>query len=124
MDEVPGGLGIVSATRVEFRERSQLRRLTTGLEKRMALNIKSREVEALAGEVARIAGESKTEAIRKALAERRQRLLREMGPPARAERLRRFFAEEIWPLVPPAERGRPVSKREREEILGYGEEGI
>ena len=90
----------------------------------MALNIKSLEVEELAAEVARMTGESKTEAIRKALAERGQRLVRETGLPARAERLQRFFAEEIWPVLPSEARGRPVSKREREEILGYGREGV
>jgi|HubBroStandDraft_3_1064219.scaffolds.fasta_scaffold123658_2 antitoxin VapB len=91
----------------------------------MALNIKNREVEALAAEVAVIAGESKTEAIRKALAQRRRRLLDANEAPIRAERLRRLLAEEIWPLLPPGERGRPMSKREREEILGYHpEEGV
>ncbi len=90
----------------------------------MALNIKSREVEALAAEVVRMTGETKTEAIRRSLVERRERLVRETGRPVRAERLRRLFAEEIWPLLPPGERARPVSKREREEILGLGEEGV
>jgi antitoxin VapB len=90
----------------------------------LALNIKNQEVEALATEVARMTGESKTEAIRKALAERRQRLVRESGLPARAERLRRFFEEEIWAVLPPGERGRPMSKQELEEILGYGEDGV
>jgi antitoxin VapB len=90
----------------------------------MALNIKSRQVDELAAEVARIAGESKTEAIRQALVERRQRLLRGTGPAARAKRLRRFLAEEIWAVLPPEERGRPVTKREREKILGYGRQGV
>jgi antitoxin VapB len=90
----------------------------------LALNIKSREVETLAAEVARMTGETKTEAIRKALSERRERLARESGPAARAERLRRFFEEEIWRLLPRGKRGRPMSKREREAILGYGEEGV
>lgn len=40
----------------------------------MGLNIKNREVEALAEQVARATGESKTEAIRKSLLERRDRL--------------------------------------------------
>ena len=40
----------------------------------MALNLKNAEVERLAAEVARLTGESKTEAIRRALDERRQRL--------------------------------------------------
>jgi len=90
----------------------------------MALNIKNGEVETLAAEVAKMTGETKTEAIRKALAERHQRLVRESGPTARAERLGRFLEEEIWAVVPPEKLGRPVSKREREEILGYGEEGV
>ena len=40
----------------------------------MALNIKNPEVEALASEIAKMTGESKTEAIRKALLERKQHL--------------------------------------------------
>jgi hypothetical protein len=40
----------------------------------MALNLKNAEVERLAAEVARLTGESKTEAIRRALYERKQRL--------------------------------------------------
>ncbi|MSO83388.1 MAG: PSK operon transcription factor, partial [Acidobacteria bacterium] len=40
----------------------------------MALNLKNPEVERLAAEVARLTGESKTEAIRRSLEERRQRL--------------------------------------------------
>ena len=90
----------------------------------MALNIKNREVEVLAAEVARMTGETKTEAIRKSLADRRQRLTRDTGPEARAEHLHRFLAEEIWPLLPRGQRGKAMSKREREAILGYGEEGV
>ena len=40
----------------------------------MALNIKNPEVESLATELAGVTGESKTEAIRQALVERRARL--------------------------------------------------
>lgn len=40
----------------------------------MALNLKNPEVEKLAANVARMAGESKAEAIRKALLERQARL--------------------------------------------------
>src|SRR4029453_11787484 len=49
----------------------------------MALNLKNAEVERLAAEVARLTGESKTEAIRRALEERRQRL---KGPPTARRR--------------------------------------
>jgi antitoxin VapB len=41
----------------------------------MALNIKNVEVENLASEAARLGGTTKTEAIRQALAERRERLV-------------------------------------------------
>ena len=55
----------------------------------MALNIKNADVERLAEELARLTGESKTEAIRKALDERRRRL---KGPsvPERRQRVRPF----------------------------------
>ncbi len=88
----------------------------------MALTIDS-ETERLATELAELAGESKTEAIRKALEERRQRL----SPPSvpdRVARVRRFLEEEVWPQIPPDLRGKSLSKQEREEILGYGPSGI
>lgn len=90
----------------------------------MALNIENREVECLAAEVAALAHETKTEAIGKALAERRERL--EVRKPSvnRAEALRRLFEDHIWPTIPPDVRGKPISKRERGEILGYGPEGV
>lgn len=90
----------------------------------MALNVKDEEAVRLAGEVAAITGESKTRAIRVALQERRDRLARERSGVGRGERLRRFLEEEAWPLLPPEERGVPMSKEEREEILGYGEDGV
>lgn len=41
----------------------------------------------------------------------------------REERLTRFLEEEIWPLVPPDQLGRPLSKAEREQILGFSADG-
>ncbi len=32
--------------------------------------------------------------------------------------------EEIWPLIPPDQLGKPLSKAEREQILGFGENGV
>jgi antitoxin VapB len=90
----------------------------------MALNFKDAETERLAAEVAALAGETKTRAVRVALAERKQRLVRRVGPRDRAERLRRFLEEEAWPQVPPDVLGKQVSKAEREAILGYGPEGV
>jgi antitoxin VapB len=52
----------------------------------MALNIKNPHVESLAAEVARLTGESKTEAIRRALEIRRAELAREGRPEKPARR--------------------------------------
>jgi antitoxin VapB len=89
----------------------------------MALNIKNAEAERLAAEVAALAGETKTEAIAVALRERLERLRAQESREERAARIRRVLEEEIWPLVPAEVRGKPISKAEREEILGYGPEG-
>lgn len=90
----------------------------------MALNIKDAETERLASEVAALTGENKTRAIRTALQERRARLLAAQAQRARRERLRRFLAEEAWPQVPAGVLGTRLTKAEREEILGYGAEGV
>jgi prevent-host-death family protein len=41
------------------------------------------------------------------------------APVARREALQSFFRDQIWPRVPEELLGRGISKREREEILGY-----
>ncbi len=89
----------------------------------MALNVKDEEAVRLAGEIAAITGESKTRAIRVALQERWDRLADE-PPSKRGEEIRRFLEEEIWPQIPPDQLGVPITKEEREEILGYGEGGV
>jgi antitoxin VapB len=90
----------------------------------MALNIKDRETERLAAEVAALAGESKTRAVKVALQERRARLaLRRRASDPHADFLR-FLETEVWPQVPSTVRGRRTSKRERERILGYGSRGV
>jgi antitoxin VapB len=88
----------------------------------MALNIKDLETERLAAEVAALTGKTKTGAVRYALRQMLESLTR---PSARQneERLTRFLEEEIWPLLPPDQLGRRVSKAEREQILGFGEHG-
>lgn len=90
----------------------------------MALNIKDPEVDRLAAEVAAIAGETKTQAVRVALRERRERLGFRVDQGDRRQRLLRVLTEEIWPEVPEKELGRPITKAERESILGYGERGV
>lgn len=84
----------------------------------MALNLKNAEVERLAAEVAEIAGESKTEAIRKSLLERRERLRFRVRRGDRALELRQFLEREVWPRVPASERGRRLSRKEEADLLG------
>jgi antitoxin VapB len=89
----------------------------------MALNIKDAETERLVNEVARRTGESKTRAVRVAMQERLRRLDERSEVDERRRRLRRYLEHEVWPHVPADVRGRPVTKAEREAILGYGPEG-
>jgi antitoxin VapB len=90
----------------------------------MALNIKNEEVERLAAEVAIMARETKTEAVRRALLERRDRLALRVRPENRGARLRRFVESEVWPLVPASELGQRWSREKEEALLGYGKDGV
>ena len=90
----------------------------------MALNIKNADVERLVEEIARLTGESKTEAIRQALLERRGRLRQRVTVEARRSRLESFLEREVWSRVPAAQVGRAPDRAERERILGYGPEGV
>lgn len=90
----------------------------------MALNIKSSEVEDLVEALSRMTGESKTEAVRRALAERRERLSLQQGHRDRGADFLRFLEEEVWPKAPPDQLGRRLSRDEEDEILGYGREGV
>ncbi|WP_244187334.1 type II toxin-antitoxin system VapB family antitoxin [Thermus tenuipuniceus] len=58
----------------------------------MPLTIRNREVERLASEVARLTGETKTEAVRKASEFRLAELTRKRRP----DRVLRFLEEEVW----------------------------
>ena len=89
----------------------------------MAVNIKNERVERLLDEVAALTGETKTEAVRRSLEERRDRLARRAVEVNPAERLRRLLEREIWPAIPAAVRGTRQSKAEEEQILGYGPDG-
>ncbi len=90
----------------------------------MALSIKNAEVERLATEVAQLTGESKTEAVRRALEDRRSRLAFQVTDRDRAGRIDRFLEQELWPRVPRAALGRRLTREEEEAILGYGAEGV
>jgi antitoxin VapB len=88
----------------------------------MPLNIKNAEVEKLAADVARLTGESKTEAIRRALEERRRRLRGSADD--RRKRVLAYLEKKVWPSLPAGERGRRLPGDEEDAILGYGPEGV
>jgi antitoxin VapB len=88
----------------------------------MALNIKNPDVERLAEEVARLTGSSKTEAIRQALLERRDRVAALAFSGSREARLRQFLELRVWPAIQRKARRR-WTKDEEDAALGYGESG-
>lgn len=87
------------------------------------MNIKDPEAVRLAAEVAAITGESKTRAVRVALEERRRALSRRVNRPDRAARLQDFLEREAWPQILDQDASGPLSKADRERILGYGDNG-
>jgi antitoxin VapB len=89
----------------------------------MALTLKNPQVEALVSEVAQMTGESKTEAVRKALLDRRDRLRLIHGVTPKRD-LKRFLETHVWPFIPADDLGRPVTKEEREDYLGFGPDGV
>ena len=85
----------------------------------MALNIKNRDVERLLEEVVQLTGETKTEAVRRALEERRQRLALRLAAHQDNQRLLSFLQDEVWPQIPAEMLGTGLTKEEEENILGY-----
>lgn len=82
----------------------------------MALNIRNPETERLAATVARLTGETKTEAVTQALRDRLARL--------RRERTRRRLADELDEIASHCARLPAQDPRTPEEILGYDERGL
>jgi len=78
----------------------------------------------LAADVAGLAKETKTEAIRLALLERKARLQIRATSSSRRERLDNLLRNRIWPQVPKNVLGRKISKAQEERILGYGPRGV
>ena len=82
----------------------------------MALNIRSAEAERLAAELARQTGETKTEAVTKALRDRLARV--------RRERSRRRLADELETIAEHCANLPVLDARSADEILGYDEHGL
>jgi len=85
----------------------------------MTLNINNLNVERLLDEITQITGESPTEAVRKALEERKLHLLTQSVTARDDARLLAFLQEEVWPQIPPEHLGVRLSKEEEEHILGF-----
>ena len=78
----------------------------------MAQETKNSEVEALA-----------EKAVSKAILERPTRV--GLSHQNRTQKsLTTFLEIDVWPTLPAEAFGRPVSKQEREELLGYGLHGV
>jgi antitoxin VapB len=81
----------------------------------MALNIRNPEAERLAKELARVTGETKTEAVTRALRDRLTRL--------RRERARRRLADELDEIALHCAALPVRDARSADEILGYDRHG-
>jgi antitoxin VapB len=91
----------------------------------VTLTIKDGETEALVTEITALTGETEADALRLAARERLERLTprperRKRSP----EEIQRWLETEVWPQIPAEIRGRGLTKAEREEILGYGPDGV
>ena len=82
----------------------------------MALNIRSAEAERLAADLAQLTGETKTEAVTRALRDRLARI--------RRERRTRSLAEEIVEIGKHCASLPVLDVRSDDEILGYDEHGL
>jgi antitoxin VapB len=83
---------------------------------KMALNIRNPETERLAAELARRTGETKTEAVTKALRERLDRLRRARG--------KRRLADELNEIALHCASLPEFDTRTPDEILGYDDRGL
>lgn len=81
-------------------------------------------MECLAAEVAELTHETKPDAIRRALEERKMRLRLHVVSSNKADRAFAFLEQEVWPFPPASQLGETLSKAEEEEILGYGAGGV
>jgi antitoxin VapB len=82
----------------------------------MALNIRNPEAERLAAELTKHTGETKTEAVIKALRDRLARV--------RRERTKRRLADELEEIAKRYEALPVLDNRSSDEIIGYDENGL
>jgi len=87
----------------------------------MPMSIKNPEVERLAEELSRLTKSSKTEVIRQALQEKKERL-EVSGSAARRQRLVAFLENRVWPKLPKGA-SRRWTREQEERLVGYGKHG-
>ncbi len=90
----------------------------------MALNIKNDEVERLVEQLAAHTGETRTEAVRRALIERLERTRAGSFQKHRNDATLHWLRTSVWPTLAAEHLGRPISREEEAELLGYGPEGV
>lgn len=82
----------------------------------MALNIRNRETETMAAELASLTGETKTEAVRLAVVERLERV--------RHQRRRRSLVDELNRIADHCSTLPVLDSRDPDQILGYEANGL
>ena len=82
----------------------------------MPLNIRNKQAEELAGALAKLTGETKTEAVTQALRERLQRVGR--------ARAKRRLADELDEIAVHCSALPVLDRRSAEEIIGYDKNGL
>jgi antitoxin VapB len=82
----------------------------------MPLNIRSEETEELANALARLTGETKTEAVTQAIRERLQRL--------RRARTKRRLADDLDEIALHCSTLPVLDQRSADDIIGYDENGL
>ena len=85
------------------------------------MSIKNPELEQLADQLSRLTSSSKTEVIRQALKEKKQRLAAAQGFD-RKQRLVSYLENRVWPSLPKSA-SRRWTKAQEERALGYGKHG-
>jgi antitoxin VapB len=90
----------------------------------MDFNIEDTETEKLAAEVAEITGRTQEVAVREALREKRERLKVRSSRKERPRSMQEWLEKEVRPRMPKGEQGKPLTKEEVEDILGFGPEGV
>ncbi len=84
----------------------------------MPISIKNQEVESLLNEIIAITGEGKTEAIKRALQERKNRMGLQCSE-NKEKQLLSFLKTEVWPQIPEHLLGKGISQEEQDKMLGF-----